>query len=123
MLHMNRRSTLGRILARLRVWRPRQEVPTSLRVTPPEEARPPVPAAYMPLYTYLERRYATTVVLTFEQIEALLGFVPPSPAFADATWWTGPHGANERHTAAWTAAHRSAAPHLSARTVAFERLP
>jgi len=77
----------------------------------------------MPLYTYLDRRYAGTVVLTFEQIEALLGFAPPSPAFADAEWWTGASGANDCHTAAWTAARRSAAPQLSARIVAFERLP
>ena len=77
----------------------------------------------MPLYTYLERRYAVTVVLTFEQIEALLGFAPPSPAFADAEWWTGPCVANDRHAAAWTAARRSAVPHLSARIVEFERHP
>ena len=81
-----------------------------------------MPAAYMPLFTYLDRRYAAKVVLTFEQIESLLGFAPPSPAFADAAWWTG-GGANDRHTAAWTAARRTAAPRLSARTVAFERLP
>ena len=93
------------------------------RVGPPDEAKPPVPAAYMPLYTYLDRRYAATVVLTFEQIEALLGFAPPSPAFADAEWWTGPSGANDRHAVAWTAAHRTAAPQLSARIVAFDRLP
>jgi len=89
---------------------------------PPEEARPPVPAAYMPLYTYLDRRYAATVVLTFEQIEALLGFAPPSRAFADADWWTGAGEAQDRHTAAWTAARRSAAPQLGARIVSFERL-
>ena len=94
----------------------------SLRITAPDEPTPPVPAAYMPLFTYLDRRYATTVFLTFEQIEALLGFVPPSPAFADATWWTGPSAATERHAAAWTAARRRAAPQLSARVVAFERI-
>jgi hypothetical protein len=76
----------------------------------------------MPLYTYLDRRYAAKVVLTFEQIEALLGFAPPSPAFADAEWWTGSSGADDCHTAAWTAAHRSAAPQLRAGIVAFERL-
>jgi hypothetical protein len=76
----------------------------------------------MPLYTYLDRRYAVTVVLTFEQIEALLGFAPPSPAFADAAWWTGPSGASDHHSAAWTAARRTAAPQLSARIVAFERV-
>jgi len=100
----------------------REVVPISFRITLPDEAKPPVPAAYMPLYTYLDRRYAGTVVLTFEQIEALLGFAPPSPAFADAEWWTGPCGADDRHSAAWTAARRSAAPQLSARIVSFERL-
>ena len=103
-------------------WR-RQETPVNLRVTPPAEARPAVPAAYMPLYAYLNHRYAETVVLTFEQIEALLGFAPPSPAFADAEWWTAPCGPNDRHAAAWTAAHRRATPQLRARIVAFERLP
>lgn len=98
-------------------------MPVSFRLTPPDEARPAVPAAYMPLFTYLDRRYAGTVVLTFEQIEALLGFAPPSPGFADPEWWTRPCGANDRHTAAWTAARRTAAPQLSARIVAFERLP
>ena len=93
------------------------------RVGPPDEAKPPVPAAYMPLYTYLDRRYAATVVLTFEQIESLLGFAPPSPAFADAEWWTHSQEATDRHSAAWTAARRSAAPQLRARIVTFERLP
>jgi len=105
----------------LRNWWRRERVPANVRVTPPAEPPPPVPAAYMPLYTYLDRRYAGTVVLTFEQIEALLGFAPPVPAFADASWWTGPCAANDRHTAAWTAARRSAIPQLSARTVTFER--
>ena len=126
MPHVKLLSPIGRVMARVSAWlrnrRHREDVP-SLRVTPPDEARPPVPAAYMPLYTYLDRRYAATVVLTFEQIEALLGFAPPSPAFADAEWWTGPSGPNDRHTAAWTAARRKATPQLRARIVAFERLP
>ena len=123
---LNLLSPLGRVMAPLTSWlrnRGRQEdAPVSLRVTPPDEPKPSVPAAYMPLFTYLDRRYATTVFLTFEQIEALLGFVPPSPAFADAEWWTGPGGANDRHAAAWTAARRRAAPQLLARVVAFERI-
>jgi len=120
---MNVRSPLERLTARLREWWHRQDVPVSLRVAPPDGAKPGVPAAYMPLYTYLDRRYADTVVLTFEQIEALLGFAPPSPAFADAEWWTHSAGASDRHSAAWTAARRSAAPQVRARIVAFERLP
>jgi hypothetical protein len=101
----------------------REDVPVGLQIAPPDEARPPVPAAYMPLFTYLDRRYAVTVVLTFEQIEALLGFAPPSPGLGDAEWWTASGGASDHHAAAWTAAHRSAVPQLSARIVAFERLP
>ena len=107
----------------LRGRKGREESPINLRVAPPDEVKPSVPAAYMPLYTYLNRRYAVTVVLSFQDIEALLGFVPPSPAFADAAWWTGPIVGNDRHSAAWTAARRSAVPKLSARVVAFERLP
>ena len=113
---------MARVTAWLRNRSPREAVPVGLRVTPPDEPRPAVPAAYMPLFTYLDRRYATTVFLTFEQIEALLGFVPPPPAFADAEWWTGSAGATDRHTAAWTAARRRAAPQLLARVVAFERV-
>jgi hypothetical protein len=123
MLQMNLRSTLGRVITRLRDWWHREDLPVSLRVTLADEAKPPVPAAYLPLYAYLDRRYAATVVLTFEQIEALLGFTPPSPAFADAEWWTRSQGTTDRHSEAWTAAHRTAAPQLSARIVAFERLP
>jgi hypothetical protein len=127
MPHVNLRSPVGRVIATATAWlrarwRPQDE-PASLRITPPDEPGPPVPAAYMPLFTYLDRRYAGTVVLTFEQIEALLGFAPPSPAFADAEWWTGAGEPDDRHTAAWTAARRSAAPQLGARIVAFERLP
>ena len=114
---------IATMAARLRdCWR-REDVPARLLIALADEARPPVPAAYMPLYTYLDRRYAATVVLTFEQIEALLGFAPPSPAFADAAWWTDTCEASDRHTAAWTAARRRAVPQLGARIVAFERLP
>ena len=123
LLQMNLRSTLGRVIPWLREWWHREDLPVSLRVVLADEATPPVPAAYMPLYAYLDRRYAATVVLTFEQIEALLGFTPPSLAFADAEWWTRSTETSDCHSAAWTAARRTAAPHLSARIVAFERLP
>ena len=35
---------------------------------------------YKALYEYLDNRYANTVVLTFAQIEDLLGFTLPDPA-------------------------------------------
>ena len=127
MPHVNLLSPIGRVVAPVTAWLrdcwQRKDVPVSLRIASADEATPPVPAAYMPLYTYLDRRYAVTVVLTFEQIESLLGFALPSPGFADAEWWTGSSGATDRHSAAWTAARRRADPQLSARIVAFERLP
>jgi hypothetical protein len=45
-----------------------------------EQNVPQVSREYRPLYTYLEHRYASVVVLTIEQIEALLGFDLPGPA-------------------------------------------
>ena len=85
-----------------------------------ERTAPVVPAEYLSLYTYLEHRYASMVVLTFEQMEALLGFALPPSACTAADWWTaGP--VPTRHSAAWTAAGRTATPNLLARTVTFER--
>ena len=82
-----------------------------------------VPAEYRALYTYLEHRYAAVVVLTFEQIEALLGGALPTPASTERDWWTGSAAHRQPHSAAWTGAGRTAIPNLSARTVTFERLP
>jgi hypothetical protein len=87
-----------------------------------EPHAPRVPAEYVPLHTYLERRYASTAVLTFEQLEALLGFALPASARTERDWWTG--GIDTHlHAAAWMAAGRTATPNLSARTVTFERSP
>jgi hypothetical protein len=90
------------------------------RIFPLEQSAPHVPREYRPLYTYLEHRYASVVVLTFEQIEALLGFALPTPARTDREWWTEvvdtPH-----HCAAWTGAGRTAAPNLAAGIITFER--
>lgn len=75
------------------------------------------------LYKYLEGRYADTVVLTFRQIEDLLGFALPDLARTDPTWWTNAagSGAEPRFSDAWTLASRTATPNLSARNVVFER--
>ena len=86
-----------------------------------ERSTPRVPAEYLPLYTYLERRYASTVVLTFEQMEGLLGFALPTPACLEQDWWTGAAVDTHRHSAAWMGAGRTATPKFSARTVTFER--
>ena len=43
---------------------------------------------YLLLYKYLENRYADTVVLTFAEIEDLLGFALPEQARLQREWWT-----------------------------------
>lgn len=75
---------------------------------------------YSGLHKYLENRYANTVVLTFAQMEDLLGFALPDLARFDRGWWTNPHPAAP-YARAWILANRTATPNLPARTVSFER--
>ena len=84
--------------------------------------KPRVPAEYLPLYTYLEHRYASTVVLTFDQMESLLGFTLPDAARSERDWWTDAPIRTARQSDAWTVASRTATPNLPAGVVAFERL-
>jgi hypothetical protein len=75
------------------------------------------------LFDYLEERYAQTVVLTFEQIEDLLGSGLPEPARRDGGWWLESEaGTTGGGTRAWTLAGRTATPNLRAQTVTFERV-
>lgn len=76
---------------------------------------------YLLLYKYLENRYATTVVLTFAEIEDLLGFALPDQARLHREWWTDAQPALPNYTDSWILASRSATPNLLARTVVFER--
>jgi hypothetical protein len=76
-----------------------------------------------PLHKYLADRYADTVVVTFAQIEDLIGFALPARARLSTDWWTAPDpGASSRFTDAWIQAHWTARPNLQARTAAFDRL-
>lgn len=79
---------------------------------------------YLALYTYLHDRYANTVVLTFAEIEDLVGFKLPDGARLNAEWWTdaGPKTTRPRYADSWRLASRSAKPNMSAGTVVFERL-
>jgi hypothetical protein len=86
------------------------------------DRQPTIGGTYASLHAYLEHRFASTVVLTFEQVESLLGFALPQPASTERDWWTSGAPHRDRHSEAWTAAGRSAAPNLLARTVAFERI-
>jgi hypothetical protein len=101
------------------------------RITPPTEpsstifafdrTSPAVPREYVSLYTYLEHRYATILVLTFEQVEALLGFALPMPAYTDSDWWRANSVPRQGCSAAWIAAGRTATPNILAKTVTFVR--
>jgi hypothetical protein len=93
----------------------------AIAVAPKSHSRPRVPAEYQLLHKYLDDRYAATVVLTFEQIEALQGRALPAIARTDAAWWTAAPLVAMRHSDAWTVANRSAVPNLPALTVTFER--
>ena len=78
---------------------------------------------YLPFFEYLENRYANTVVLTFAQIEDLLGSPLPAQAHSDQKWWTDAEVdvGDPRCSDCWLLARRSAAPNLPARIVRFAR--
>ena len=82
-----------------------------------------MPGKYKLLYQYLENRYANTVVLTFAQIEDLLGFTLPDSARVHQEWWANkdPSGTLQPQARSWTLASRTATPNLQAQTVVFER--
>jgi hypothetical protein len=73
------------------------------------------------LHTYLANRYADMVVLTFSQLEDLLGFALPDSARTQQEWWTSTDRTTSSCSDAWILAGRTARPNLLARTVAFER--
>lgn len=86
------------------------------------KAMPAVPGAYLPLHKYLDGRFADKIVLSFSEIESLLGFVLPDAASHDLEWWT--NDAVEEtalQSRSWTSARRTATPNLRARNVVFER--
>jgi len=82
-----------------------------------------VAGKYAPLHDYLANRYADNVVLTFAQIEDLLGGALPETARARDEWWTSTDSVADPSSSsdAWLLAGRTARPNLLARTVAFER--
>src|SRR5206468_1524032 len=97
----------------------------------PVAARPPavVPARddranageYQLLYKYLRDRFANRLVLTFAEIEDLLGFSLPESARVEDTWWSSVVGSRSAQSKAWMLADRTATVNLMARCVVFER--
>jgi hypothetical protein len=82
-----------------------------------------VPAEYLPLFTYLDGRYADTVVLTMAEIEDLLGVTLPQPARTELAWWgnVDTAAAVSPQSRSWIKANRTAVPNLRAQTVVFDR--
>jgi len=88
-----------------RVWRREREAPEHV-------ARPPqrvVSGKYQLLQKYLDERFAGTVVLTFAEVEDLIGSALPDQARSEPEWWTN------------ALSSRTAKPNLLAQTVAFVR--
>jgi hypothetical protein len=96
---------------------------------PRSAAADPLPAArgsageYQLLYKYLADRFANRVVLTFAEIEDLLGFSLPAPARLQHEWWEEGASIASRsaQSASWTLASRTATVNMSAQSVVFER--
>ena len=84
-----------------------------------------VTEAYRPLHKYLRDRYADKVVLTFAQIEDLLGFVLPNAARLEQGWWANPDADStpSPQSQSWTRANRTATARLLPQVVVFDRTP
>ena len=78
---------------------------------------------YRLLYIYLRDRFSDRLVLTFGQIEDLLGFSLPVPARVEPEWWGTTQAVADRskQSRAWTLARRTASVNLRAQYVTFER--
>ena len=90
---------------------------------PPQPHPSAVPAEYRSLHRYLDGRYANTVVLTFAEIEDLLGFALPATARIQQEWWANLDADSppSDQSRSWTQANRTAKASLLTQTVSFER--
>ena len=77
---------------------------------------------YRLLHKYLHDRYADRLVLTFAQIEDLLGFPLPAAARLQADWWAGTDAVGgSTQAASWILADRTATVNMASQSVVFER--
>ena len=83
----------------------------------------PSAGEYELLHKYLRDRFANRVVLTFAEIEDLLGFALPDLARVHAAWWDAGDfvGPPSTQSFAWTLADRTAVVNLPAQHVVFDR--
>ncbi|HUK35695.1 MAG TPA: hypothetical protein VLV86_17375 [Vicinamibacterales bacterium] len=84
--------------------------------------RAPVVGTYHLLHVYLRDRFANRVVLTFAEVEDLLGFHLPEAARVDRLWWQpAAPGVPSPQSDAWLLANRTASVSLAAQRVVFDR--
>jgi hypothetical protein len=106
-------------------WLKRRRATSSLGrlLTSEQPAGRQISGPYQPLHRYLDTRFADTVVLTFAEIEDVLGCRLPVPARVDSAWWGSASGVgiSPHHSEAWTCAKRTAIPNLQAGVVSFPR--
>jgi hypothetical protein len=108
-------------------WLRRLATPWNRRAETNGDTRKPpsrvMSGAYVLLHTYLDRRFADTLVLTFAQVEDVLGFALPAEARLRREWWTDAavDAGGSSYADAWVLASRTAVPNLVARTVVFAR--
>src|SRR5688572_2255640 len=105
-------------------WLRRRRTATTPLVVQPEAPRPRADTGeYRLIYKYLRDRFADRIVLTFSEMEDLLGFSLPESARLDKEWWGVAAGAADRtaQSDSWTLAGRTATVNLSAQNVLFER--
>lgn len=78
---------------------------------------------FQPLHKYLLERFADRLVLTFSEIEDLIGSPLPAAARAEAGWWAAadPAAPHSAQSDAWTLASRTATVNMAAQSVIFER--
>ena len=105
-------------------WNKRGGTPDGGKPAPAASARGTARSAgeYQLLHKYLRDRYADRVVLTFAEIEDLLGFALPGAARVQREWWaaSGPTS-RSTHSDSWLLASRTATVNLEAGCVAFDR--
>jgi hypothetical protein len=77
--------------------------------------------AYRSLHTYLVNRYSSLVVMTFAEVEDLLGSPLPAGARQDLEWWNADNDQNFEHSNSWRLANRTAVANLAAQKVTFTR--
>ena len=80
-----------------------------------------MPSKYQPLAAYLADQPGPTAMLTFAQIEALLGFPLPPTAYTQHSWWSGAVGGHAQVRAWQAAGWRVEQVRVRARTVTFAR--